>query len=85
MTSFNSKDKQPRIQRYDALRERFGEIVEVACKDQEATELLFAHLQAFVKHMTCLPPQKHTTLKLRHHKQIIPSMRAFVNIFIVLY
>jgi len=47
MTSFNSNDKPPRIQCYDALCERFGEIAEVAWENHETSELLFAHLQAF--------------------------------------
>jgi len=42
MTSFNSKEKPPHIQRYDALRKTFREIAEVACENHEAIELLFA-------------------------------------------
>ena len=47
VTSFNSKDKPPHIQRYDALCERFREIAEIACENHETSELLFAHLQSF--------------------------------------
>jgi len=60
VTSFNSKEKQPDIQRYDALCEKFGEIAEVVCENQKATKLLFPHLQAFANtHDMSLPRKVH--------------------------
>ena len=44
VTSFNSRDKAPHIQRYDTLCQTFREIAQVACENQETSELLFAHL-----------------------------------------
>jgi len=95
MTSFNSKEKPPHIQRYDALCERFGEIAEVACENHKTSELLFAHLQVFAHTHDMSFPTKGTTLKLithqrpiwgiRLHKEIIPSMTASTEIFIALY
>jgi len=48
VTSFNSKEKPPHVHRYDTLCQTFGEIAQVACENQETSELLFAHLQSFV-------------------------------------
>ncbi|KAK7382127.1 hypothetical protein VNO80_00841 [Phaseolus coccineus] len=46
-TSYNITDKEPHIERYDALCKTFSEIAQVACEKPETTELLFQHLHAF--------------------------------------
>ena len=47
--SFNAKDKLLHIERFDALCERFSQIVEIACEKYQTTNLLFRQLEAFAE------------------------------------
>ena len=49
ISSLNAKEKQPHIERFDALCERFSQIAEIACKKDQTTNLLFRQLEAFAK------------------------------------
>ena len=94
VTSFNSKDKPPHIQRYDTLCQTFGEIAQVACENHETSELLFVHLQSFahthdMSHSTkAYNIETHyptrTNWEIGFHREIIPSMTGSTQIFITM-
>ncbi|WVZ06519.1 hypothetical protein V8G54_019865 [Vigna mungo] len=62
--TYNNKEKDPHIERYDNLCKTFADIAEIACESTNMTELLIDHLRSFVDH---------------HSLQISPSPTPYVN------
>jgi len=76
--SYGTKDKEPHIERYDSLCQRFYETAECACESDDTTKLLFQYINDFASILTQKKSNSRKEKKSTHNvvSEVVPTSNS---------